>query len=515
MTNFQRIGLLIGILGFITFNLINIFPNNLQASNLLAIVILMVSFWIFEVIPLSVTALFPFILFPIYGIIKADIVASYYINSTIFLFMGGFLLAYAMEEWMLHKRLSLLIIDKIGVNTDFLILGFMLAATFLSMFISNTATAIMMMPIGLSVIKKIEHTFDEENSKKFSISIMLGIAYSASIGGIATIIGTAPNLSFKRIFEQSFPDLPEITFAKWFIFAFPISIIMMILTWFLLTKLLFRIENNTKLDKKIIKVELQNLGKINYQENVVLLISIFAAFLWIFRVDIVIGNLTIYGWSNLFVSSNFIDDGLVAIFISVLLFIIPSQNIFAKNNRSIKNNNIGKAEKEDNSLEIKSSNFILPTNSLNQIPWDILILLGGGFALAQGFQTTGFSQIIGDSLSNIGDYGVITLVLIICTLLTFLTELTSNTATTNTILPILVGISVSTGINPLILMIPATISASFAFMLPVGTPPNSIVFSTGRINIRDMVKTGLILNILGIIVVTIFILTTGKYIFGY
>lgn len=510
MTNIQKIGLLLGFLGFIILNIVNIFQNNVPASNLLAIVVLMVSFWIFEVIPLSVTALFPFVLFPIYGILKADVVASYYINSTIFLFMGGFLLAYAMEEWLLHKRLSLIIIDKIGVNTDLLILGFMIAATFLSMFISNTATAIMMMPIGLSVIKKIEHTFDEENSKKFSIALMLGIAYSASIGGIATIIGTAPNLSFKRIFEQSFPDLPEITFAKWFIFAFPISLIMMILTWFLLTKILFRIENINKLDKQIIKEELHNLGRINYQEKVVLIISILAAFLWIFRVDIVIGNFTIYGWSNLFESSKFIDDGLVAIFISILLFIIPSKNIFFKNKKS------NFKTKNDNVLvEVNTSKFILHANSLNKIPWDILILLGGGFALAQGFQTTGFSQIIGDSLSNIGDYGVLALVLIICTLLTFLTELTSNTATTNTILPILVGISVSTGINPLILMIPATISASFAFMLPVGTPPNSIVFSTGVINIRDMVKTGLILNLLGIIVVTIFILTTGTYIFGY
>lgn len=530
MNRYQIFGGILGLLGFTFFNFFNFFPENIPASNLVAILFLVVSFWIFEVLPLSVTALFPFLLFPVYGIIKADTVASYYLNSTIFLFLGGFLLAYSMETWNLHKRISLVIIKKIGHTPGSLILGFMIASAFLSMFISNTATAIMMLPIGLSVIKKIETSFDSSNSRKFTVSILLGIAYSASIGGIATLIGTAPNLSFKRIFEQSFPNLPEVTFTQWMAFALPVSIIMLILTWLLLTKILYKTDSTLKIDKNIIKKEIEDLPKISYQEKMVLIITNLAALLWIFRVDIEIGSFTIYGWSNLFEYSKFIDDGSVAIFISILLFSIPSKSLFTKlkstkNNHNIKkdgnaNSDVDLKNNLENNLEKNSEDklqhkFLLPTESLNHIPWDVLLLLGGGFALAQGFQTTGFSEIVGKSLSNINNFNNITIVLFICLILTFLTELTSNTATTNTILPILVSISVATGIDPLLLMVPATISASFAFMLPVATPPNSIVFSSGAVKIKDMIISGFILNIIGVIVVTLLIVTWGRVVFNF
>ena len=502
MNKIQKFGFIIGLLGFIFFNIYSIFPNNLPASNLLAIVFLIVSFWIFEVIPLAVTSLLPFILFPIFGIMKADNVASYYFNSTIFLFLGGFLLASAIENWQLHKRISLIITDKIGKTPDMLIFGIMTATTFLSMFISNAATAIMMMPIGLSVIKKIEQNFDKKNADKMTVSLMLGIAYSASIGGIATIIGTAPNLAFKRIYEQSFPDAPEITFTKWMFYALPITLVMLILIWVFLTQILHKVDKSLKLDRDVIKKELKELGNTTYQEKLVFAITILAAFLWIFRADIELGSFVIYGWSNLFNFSKFIDDGLIAIFIALLLFVMPSIPFWGKNINKI-------------TQDVGTKKHLLSSDALNTVPWDILVLLGGGFALAQGFQVTGFSKILGENLTGINSYGVIGIVIIVSTLLTFLTELTSNTATTNTVLPILAGIAIATNINPLILMLPATISASFAFMLPVGTPPNSIVFSVGVINIRQMATAGFIINIIGIIVVTFFTMTTGKFIFDF
>lgn len=503
MSNIRKFGLVLGIIAFIFLVYSPFFHENLVASNLLASAFLIVVFWIFEVIPLSLTAILPFILFPLLGIMKADETASYYFNSTIFLFLGGFLMAAAIEKSNLHKRISLIIIHRIGHSTDLIILGFMVATAFLSMFISNSATALMMLPIGLSVVKKIEDKVDKENSKKIAIALMLSIAYSASIGGIGTLIGTAPNLAFKRIYEQSFPNAPEITFTAWMIFAFPVAVLMLIITWLILTKLMYRVNDTHVIDQEVTKTELNQMGKLTYKEKVVATITTFAAFLWIFRVDLNLGFISIPGWSSFLSYSKFIDDGTIAMFIAMLLMVFPSTPLFGKNS---------KRAKEENKY---SEGVILPISALNEVPWDILILLGGGFALAQGFQVTGFSKILGDSLAGISSYNNVVIVIAVCLLLTFLTELTSNTATTNTILPIIAGISIATGINPLLMMIPATISASFAFMLPVATPPNSIVFSSGHINIRDMVKVGFLLNIAGVIVVTIVTFTIGKILFNF
>jgi sodium-dependent dicarboxylate transporter 2/3/5 len=321
-----------------------------------------------------------------------------------------------------------------------------------------------------------------------AVSIMLGIAYSSSIGGIATLVGTAPNLIFQRVFEISFPELDKISFVDWLMFGMPISITMLILTWLLFTKFLFKVDKKLKINLDIIKNQLTDLGKITYEEKCVLSIFLFTVFLWLFRSPINLEFIVIPGWKNLFANKDLIEDGTIAIFSGLLMFIIPSKNLRDNYNR----------EK------------LLEIDVLSKIPWEVILIFGGGFALAKGFSNSGLSLIIGENFNNLQDLPPTLMTGAICFALTFLTELTSNTATTNAILPILASVAKVNNINPLILMLPATISASFAFMLPVGTPPNAIVYGSGRIQIREMIVAGLILNIIGVIVVTgFFVLING------
>lgn len=449
-----------------------------SAEVVAAIAILMSLLWITEAIPLSVTSLIPLILFPFTGTISAVEISQTYVNSTIFLFLGGFIIAIAMERWNLHKRIAINVINVVGTSNAKIVLGFMLSSAFISMWISNTATAVMLLPIGLAVINRLEDELGVERTSRFAIALMLGIAYSCSIGGIATPIGTPPNLVFQRIYKINFPDNPEIYFGEWMKFAVPTSIIMLIFVWILLTKILYKDKFGIKIDKEVINQEKNKLGKIRYEEKVVLIIFIVTSLLWIFRAELNLGFFKIYGWSNLFPKSNYIDDGTIAITMATLLFIIPVKK------------------------ENKEQNFILDYTAVNKIPWDIILLFGGGFALAEGFVSSKLSELIGKQFISLKNIDVIFLIAAVCFVLTFLTELTSNTATAQILLPILAAISKELQINPLILMLPATLSVSFAFMLPVATPPNAIVFSSRRLKIIDMAKTGIFINFFGIIVVT-------------
>ncbi len=480
-------GLIVGLFVFFLFIIFPLFPESDTASKMTATALLMAIWWITEAIPLAITALLPLILFPLLSLISTEKVASEYMNSTIFLFLGGFLIAIAIEKWNLHKRISLLTIKIIGTNSNRIILGFMVASAFISMFISNTATAIMMLPIGLSVISSFEGSSDSQQLKNFSIALFLAIAYACSIGGIATLIGTAPNLVFQRIFSINFPEAPKITFGQWMFFGVPLSIVMLICVWMILTKVLFKTPKQMQANSNNISDYYEKLGKTTYEEKLMLIVLITTALLWIFRKNIVISDFVIPGWSDNTSFSDFIDDGTIAIFVAILLFIIPAK---------------GKHKK------------LLTLEEFKKVPWDIIILFGGGFALAKGFQETGLSYIIGQHFEIIATAPPIIIIISICLLLTFLTELTSNTATTQTILPILVSISIAMQINPLLLMIPATISASFAFMLPVATPPNAIVFATGRVTIANMARAGLIINLIGAIIVTLLFYTLGTIVFN-
>ncbi|MBI5809161.1 MAG: SLC13/DASS family transporter [Ignavibacteriales bacterium] len=475
----NRFGILFGLIVFLLFNLLVDFGEQFYSAKIVAATALLMSiYWITEVIPLSVTSLIPLIIFPITGIVSSKDISQSYINSTIFLFMGGFIIAIAMEKWNLHKRIAMVIISKIGGSPSMLILGFMISASFISMWISNTATAVMLLPIGISIIVKLEEEFGKEKLTNFSKALMLAIAYSCSIGGIATIIGTPPNLVFMRIYKISFPNNPQIYFGDWMWVALPIAISMLFIVWILLTKVFFRIDKNIFINKSTTKEEINKLGKISFEEKTVLIVFIITSLLWIFRGELNLGVVKIPGWSSLFPQKDFIDDGTVAIFMGFLLFVLPT-----------------------NDKEKK----ILDSSAIRKIPWDIILLFGGGFALAEGFVSSGLSKLIGQQFISFKGMNVIFLIASVSFALTFLTELTSNTATAQITLPILASLAIELNINPLLIMLPATLSASFAFMLPVATPPNAIVFSSNRLKTYDMAKTGLAINFIGIIIVTGFI----------
>jgi len=488
-TEVKLIGFLLGIAVFVILFFFNPFSINEAANNTAAIALLMACWWMFESIPLGVTSLIPIIFFPMLGVIDGKTVASTYFNSTIMLFLGGFFIAIAMEKWDLHRRISLKILSIIGGTPSRMILGFIIATAFLSMFISNTATAIMMLPIAIAVVTSMEMRTSKADTNRFAISLMIAIAYSASIGGLATLVGTPPNLAFHRIFEISFPNAPEISFGKWMMFGLPLSIIMLAILWLLITKIMYKIPEQIKIGKEIIVQEVRKIGAITFEEKLVLGVFLITGFLWIFRNGLDLGFMEIPGWSQLLRFGEFIDDGTVAIFMSLVLFILPSSKKHKKKR-------------------------LLSASDIKKLPWEIVLLFGGGFALAEGFANSGLSEIVGSMLKGLSGVPDIFIIIIICTILTFLTELTSNTATTQTVLPILAGVSMSAGMNPLILMIPATIAASCAFMLPVATPPNAIVFGSGRIEIKHMVRVGIIMNIIGVIIVTLIFYTLGYAVFG-
>ena len=462
-------------------------PENRKVTYTLAIALLMAIWWITEAIPLAATALIPVALFPLFGVVDGKTISAMYFNHLIFLFIGGFLMAFAMERWNLHRRIALRILLLVGVSPGRILLGFMLATSFLSMWMSNTATAMMMVPIALSIILKLEESLGEVKMGKYSIGLLLGIAYSASIGGIATLVGTPPNLSFARIISIVFPEMPDISFADWFIFALPATILLFIAAWLLL-HFMYKPKSsweNIQIDD--FRKEYDNLGKAKLEEKIVLVLFITLAFLWIFRSGFSVGSFVIPGWSQLFNAPTYLNDGTVAICMALLLFIIPSKT--------------------------KKGERLMNWETANKIPWNIVLLFGGGFALAKGFVDSGLSIWFGEQLAGLVNVKPIILTLANVSMMSVLTELTSNTATTEMILPILAGLATAIKINPLLLMIPATLAASLAFMLPVATPPNAIIFGTNRIKIKDMVKTGILLNIMGIIIATLVMYFWGTVVF--
>ncbi|MGB5287084.1 MAG: SLC13 family permease [Ignavibacteriaceae bacterium] len=483
----KKTGLILGIAAFCSVILIGEFdPVKPQINTMAAIAILMAILWITEAIPLAVTSLVPLIFFPISGILPADEIASSYINSIIFLFLGGFLIAIAMEEWSLHKRIALKIITILGGSPTSIVIGFIISGAFLSMWISNTATALMLLPIGLAVVQKLEHEFGEKKIHNFSVILFLSIAYSCTLGGVATIIGTPPNLVMVKMLTILFPKAPEISFSNWMLLSLPISILMLFAVSIILTKVWFKVDKEIKLDQNFIKSEYISLGKFSFEEKAVSLVFCLTALLWIFRTDIEFGILAIPGWSNLLPTSEFINDGTVAIAMATLLFLIPSKS---------------------------QQRALLDSNSFNKVPWGIILLFGGGFALAKGFSSTGLSDFIGRQLTGLQTVSPVFIILISALTISFLTELTSNTAVIQMILPIVASVSVAMGLNPLLLMLTVTISASMAFMLPVATPPNTIIFASGRIRISEMAKTGFALNIIGVIIVTLLVYFLGSQIF--
>ena len=484
----KKFGLIAGVIIFlIIYSFGNLDPSNPNVTSMAAIAALMAIWWITEAIPLAATSLVPLILFPLLGLLTAEKVAGSYINSIIFLFIGGFMIAIAMETWGLHKRIALKIINFFGGSPNSIIVGFMIASAFLSMWISNTATAIMMLPIATAIILKLEDEFGKEKIGDFSIALLLGVAYACSIGGMATLVGTPPNLVFVKTLNIIFPEAPEISFGSWMILALPISILLLLIAILLITKVFYKIDKVIFLEKEFIKTEYRKLGAMTTEEKFVSIIFASTAFLWIFRTNLNVGIFEIPGWSNLFNNASFINDGTVAITMATLLFFIPSK---------------------------KSDRNLLNSEVFVKIPWGIVLLFGGGFALADGFTSTGLAQFIGNQMSGLVSFPHLLMVFLIAISVILLTELTSNTATTQMILPIMASVSIAIHLNPMLLMITATLSASMAFMLPVATPPNTIIFATGKVKIYQMFKTGVAIDFIGVIVLIILMYLVGNTIFG-
>ncbi len=469
---------------------VDLAPGNPAITYTFAVAVLMALWWITEVLPLAVTSLLPLVLFPMLGVMGGKIVASSYINDIIFLFLGGFIFALAMQKWNLHKRIALKLLLIVGNSPTKILLGFMLSTALLSMWISNTATTMLMVPILISIIMKLEEINSKKSVKHFSTGLLLAVAYSASIGGISTLVGTPPNLSFARIYVIYFPDAPEISFASWFFYAFPIAVILFIITFIYLYFVFVKKDTAqwTTIDVSTIKMEYQKLGIWLSEQKILAFLFILLASLWFTRADINLGSFSFKGWSNIFNNPKYLTDGTVAITIGILLFLIPSKK--------------------------EKGSYIMDWQTAEGIPWGIILLFGGGFALANGFKTSGLSEWVGGQLVWLKDVHPIIIILVITTLITFLTEVTSNAATVETFLPVIAGLAISLEVNPLLFMLPATIAASLAFMLPAATPPNAIIFGTKRLKVIDMSRTGLFLNFVGITIVTIATYYLGTWVFG-
>jgi sodium-dependent dicarboxylate transporter 2/3/5 len=464
----QNIGLFLGPIMFIII-LIFFHPEGLNkpANAVLASAAWVAIWWITEALHIAITALLPIILFPLSGGLALKATTASYGHKYIFLFFGGFVLALAIEKWNLHKRIALTIIRIVGTNVVHIILGFMIATAFLSMWISNTATAVMILPIGIAVVLQLKDNPDtiEDENQIFAKALMLAIAYSASIGGMSTLVGTPPNLVLAGIVQESYGL--EITFSQWFMFGFPISLLFLFLSWLYLTKVAFKFKQKEfPGGKDEINKQLKKLGKVSFEEKMILVVFILTAFAWI---------------SRSFLLQKFIpeiDDTIIAMCSAFLLFLLPSK---------------------------EKGNSLMNWKDAVKLPWDILLLFGGGMALALGFESSGLALWIGNQLIALETFPLILLLLILIASVNFLTEITSNLATTAMLLPILVSLANAIGVNPYLLLVGATVAASCAFMLPVATPPNAVVFGSGYLKIEDMIKKGLWMNILSIILLTLIV----------
>ncbi|MFT5925328.1 MAG: sodium-dependent dicarboxylate transporter 2/3/5 [Rubritalea sp.] len=447
-----------------------------EANAVLASTLWIAAWWITEAVPIAATALLPIVLFPLTGGLALSETTASYGHKYIFLFIGGFMLAIAIERWNLHKRIALTIIKLVGTNINKIILGFMLATAFLSMWISNTATAVMILPVGIAIILQLQ---DNPTTKKnenliFGKALMLSIAYSASIGGMATLIGTPPNLVLAGVVESTFNT--EITFFQWFLFGFPLSMILLFICWMYLTKFAFKFEQKEfPGGKEEINRQLASLGSMSYEEKIIAFVFSLTAIAWICRSFLL----------SLWIPA--IDDTIIAITGALLLFLIPNKD---------------------------KSQALLTWEDAVKLPWGILILFGGGMALATAFESSGLAIWIGSQLASLEGISLFILLLVIIATVNFLTEITSNLATTAMLLPILVSVAAILNINPYYLLVSATVAASCAFMLPVATPPNAVVFGSGYLSIKDMVQKGIWMNLISIIILTLFVYFALPWLWG-
>ena len=473
----QRIGLLLGPLFFCAFLLLPTLPGLApEGQRMLAVAALMASWWMTEAIPIPATSLLPLALLPLLGIMPTSQAAAPYANQLIFLFMGGFIIALAMQRWNLHRRIAMQVVRMVGFSPARLIFGFMLAAAFLSAFVSNTVTAVMMMPIGLAIIHHVAEAGRKEGLDReidfgqgrfhFGINLMLGIAYAATIGGVTTLIGTPPNTVLACYLQTVYGY--EITFARWMLVGVPLAVVLLPLTWLWLIKCAYPLRlQRVPGGREIILDELRKLGPMQPGERWTAVVFALTALAWIGR-----------GWlAPLLPEPAMLSDATIAMSGALLLFLIP--------------------------VDLRRQQFVMNWQWAARMPWGVLVLFGGGLSLAAGFESTGLSAWIGSQVVLLQKAPLLVLVIAVTALIIFLTELTSNTATAAMAMPVLAAVAIGLQQNPLLLLVPAALAASCAFMLPVATPPNAIVFGSGYLTIPQMARSGFGLNLLSIVLITL------------
>jgi len=445
--------------------------------------------WLTGCVPIAVASLLPALLLPATGAMAASEVAPSYFHDILMLFLGGFVLAIALERYGVHRRFALAAVAGLGGNPRRLVLGFMAVACVLSMFISNTSTALLMLPVAVAVLEDCP----AEHARALGRPLLLGLAYSCSIGGVATPIGTAPNASLIAQLANRFPEAPEIAFGTWFLGAAPFSLAFLLVSWFVLVRVDSRLPKGTVFEIEEIRARRRGLGRRSKEQNRVIAVFAVVALLWMTRRGARFGDaFSVPGWSALLPNTlaATISDSTVALFGMLLLFVLPSRET--------------------------RSGALLDWADCRRIPWEVLLLLGGGFALARAFEVSGLSAEIGaqlkDTVASLPTLAAVGLTVLV---VTFLTELTSNTATINVLLPLFFSASVAAGLHPLLLALPATLAVSCAFMLPVATPPNAILFSSGRLTIAEMARAGFLLNLVTVVFATLFALYWTAPVWGF
>ncbi len=469
LLNKYRISLLSGILLSLATYLFNPFGLDATANKAVAVAVLMITWWISEALPMPAVALIPLVLLPLLNISSMEEVAKAYSNPVIFLFMGGFMIGLAIEKWNLHKRIALRIVQKTGTSGNRIILGFIIATAFLSMWLSNTATTMMMFPIALSVIAVMkEHEQQSTSLTNFSLVLMLVVAYASNIGGIATIIGTPPNVAFVAFIEKKYNY--DIQFIDWMLVCTPIAILLLITLYVVLVKWMFpnKISNSAEANNYI-NNEIKALGNMSPAEKRVMVIFIGTALLWITK-DL----LNQIGWFKL-------NDSMIALIGALFLFATPA------------------GKKADDKTVM-----LLTWSDTSKMAWGILLLFGGGIALANSLEQVGVMAQVGQWLAGFSNMHGLLLVLLIVVICIFLSEVMSNVAQVIVLAPVLASLADALQLDPLLLGIPMALAASAASMMPMGTPPNAIVFSSGYIKLKDMIKAGFVMNIISIILITLF-----------
>jgi sodium-dependent dicarboxylate transporter 2/3/5 len=470
---FQALGPLLAVLVWIFADLS---PDNYQTTLMAGVAVWMCTWWFTEAVSLAVTALIPVLMLPVLGISDCKTVAQQYTDSIVFLFIGGFMLAFAIEKWQLHKRIALKILSVVGTKPSTVLFGVMLSTYLISNWISNTATTMMLFGAVFALIQETKN-YIKENAGNFAAALLLGLAFAATIGGLATPVGTPPNMYFFKAYKQAFPENTDLSFLKWSAIGYPISFTFLMFTFAVLNLYFLRKKVILDIDKYFFRNAYAGLGKFSWEEKWVFGIFISCILMWFTRADIDFGPYVFKGWNHIFVVPKYVDDAFVALLAAMLLFLIPS-----KKNR-------GEA--------------LLIWDDARKLRYDIILMFGSGFALAYGFEITGLSNWLAASLGVLKGVSPVFIILGICIIVTIISEFASNIASIQLAIPVMIALQKDLDVPPLLLMMPATFAASLGFMLPVATAANTIVFGTREIQMRDMLRVGLVLDALGILIITL------------